>query len=229
MKRLVLILALAAAQAWAADVAMDGAAVPAAAGWRTAAPADGTTLELMWDNGTRRWSVAWYTGADAWVGNDFDIRTLKTEYVKILKFKFYTRDNWPNTQWDGFRIAFYNFYGGVPGSRLWPTGSPGYFFRPSGLTGHVWVECDINWVCPSRAFVAAENQFYNHPNCDPFSVDSNETFREHSWEYYEGTWAPLSTSADPYRNLMLRLWVETGYTFPGVAPSSMGRVKALYY
>jgi hypothetical protein len=51
----------------------------------------------------------------------------------------------------------------------------------------------------------------------------------HSWEYFAGAWSPLSTSGDPYQNLMIRLWVETGQEFPGVAPSSVGRVKALYY
>jgi hypothetical protein len=52
---------------------------------------------------------------------------------------------------------------------------------------------------------------------------------KHSWEYYRGTWAPLSTVGNPYRNLMIRVRVEKPRTFPGVAPSSIGRVKALYY
>jgi hypothetical protein len=28
---------------------------------------------------------------------------------------------------------------------------------------------------------------------------------------------------------MIRVWIEPGQTFPGVSPSSIGRVKALYY
>jgi hypothetical protein len=218
--------------AWAVDAAVEGGYAGGAAGIYAPHGFDQSTLELKWDNGTRRWSVAWYTGAGAWVGNDFNVSTLKTSYVKILKFKMYTRDNWPNQSWDGFRIGFYNFGGGVPGSMLWPTSGTGYFFKPSGAGGHVWVETDINWTCPSTRFVACEEQFYNWPNCDPWGVDNNPTFLAHSWNYYGGTWGPLSTASidiAPYYNLMVRIWVETGVEFPGVAPSSIGRVKALYY
>jgi hypothetical protein len=94
------------------------------------------------------------------------------------------------------------------------------------------VEFDVNWTCPSRKFVAAQEQFYNHPNSDPFSVDNNTIFREHSWKYIEGSWAKYESTSPgfgPYRNLMIRVWVEPGIEFPGVAPSSIGRVKALYY
>jgi hypothetical protein len=169
--------------AWGADVAIDGGTPAGTAGLYAPLPTDQSTLELKWDNGTRRWSIAWYTGAGAWAGNEFNTATLKTTHVKILKFKMYTRDNWPNQSWDGFRIGFYNFGGGVPGSLLWPTGGTGYFFKPSGAAGHVWVEADINWTCPTTRFVAAHEQFYNYPNCDPFSVDTNETYLGHSWEY----------------------------------------------
>jgi len=219
------------AAAWGADVALDGGGNGAPA-IMAAAPYDQATVELQWDNGLRRWSVAWYTGGDSWVGNDFNTSTLKTTHVKVLKFKMYSYSDWPNEGWDGFRIGFYNFRGGVPGSMLWPTGGGGYFFKPTGVTGHVWVECDINWTCPTVAFLAAEEQFYNWPTCDPWAVDNNTNFRKHSWYYYEGTWSPMTgvnVEISPYYNLMLRVWVETGYTFPGIAPSSIGRVKALYY
>ena len=234
MKKTVLALAAAlvgSAGNGAADVAVDGGASPAAPAYAAPTPYDQATMELKWDNGLRRWSVVWYTGAGSWVGNDFNVSTLKTTYAKILKYKYYTRGAWPNQQWDGMRFAFYGFVGGVPASMLWPTGGTPYFFAPkAGIEGHIWVEFDINWTCPSRAFVAAQEQFYNHPNCDPFSLDNNTVFLEHSWKYYEGTWAPYEMSQDPtYRNLMIRVWVEPGIEFPGVSPSSIGRVKALYY
>jgi hypothetical protein len=225
--------ALAGPTARAADVVVDGggtASPPAHIGVPTSY--DQSTLELQWDKGTRRWSVTWHTGAGSWVGNDFDTSTLKTGHVKVLKFKMYTRDDWPNQTWDGFRIGFYNFAGGVPGSQLWPTGGGGYFFKPSGAGGHVWVECNVNWTCPAVRFVAGEDQFYNYPNCDPWSVDTNGSFLEHSWSYYGGSWGPLSGAnvvISPYYNLMIRVRVETGHTFPGIEPSSIGRVKAFYY
>jgi len=51
----------------------------------------------------------------------------------------------------------------------------------------------------------------------------------HSWEYSQGSWSPFeSSSILPYRNLMLRMVVDNEQN-PAVAPSSVGRVKALYY
>ncbi|UCH77863.1 MAG: hypothetical protein JSU81_09070 [Candidatus Coatesbacteria bacterium] len=220
----------AAGATWAADVAVDGGPYGSSPAVSAPVPTDQSTLELKWDNGLRRWSVAWYTGAGSWVGNDFDISTLDTSYVKILKYKYYTRGAWPNQGWEGMRFAVYNFGGGVPGSRLWPTSGSGYFWRPSGgINAHIWVEFDVNWTCPSVKFLAAQEQFYNWPQCDPFAVDNNATFLRHSWQYYGGQWQPYAGSSDPYYNLMIRVWVETGVEFPGVEPSSIGRVKALYY
>jgi hypothetical protein len=223
---------LAGGSVWAADVAVDGGGSDAGPGLTEPAPLNPATMELMWDNGLRRWSIAWYTGADSWVGNDFDVSTLKTSYAKILKYKYYTRGAWPNTGWDGMRFAFYSFKGGVPGSMLWPTSGSPYFFKPSGnIQAHIWVEFNVDWTCPSVKFVAAQEQFYNYPNCDPFSLDNNTTFLGHSWQYYETSWSPPEFPPEwgPYRNIMIRVWVEPGQEFHGVAPSSIGRVKALYY
>jgi len=216
--------------AWAADGVVEGGPYRSPPTVGAPAPTDQSTLELSWDNGQRRWSVAWYTGAGTWVGNDFDASTLKTSYVKILKYKYYTYGSWPNQNWDGMRFAFYSFTGGVPGSRLWPTSGGGYFWKVNaGIEGHIWVEFDVNWTCPSVKFLAAQEQYYNWPTCDPFAVDNNFTFLQHSWQYYGGQWSPYGGISDPYLNLMIRVWVETGIEYPGVTPSSIGRVKALYY
>jgi hypothetical protein len=217
--------------AWAADVAADGGghyAVP-----NVHAPFNPATMELKWDNGMRRWSVVWLEGyQNRWVAVDFDASTLKTTYAKILKYKYYTRGAWPNEGWEGMRFAFYGFRGGVPGSMLWPTSGSPYFFKPSaGIEAHIWVEFDVNWTCPSVKFVAAQEQFYTYPYCDPFSLDNNTSFTGHSWMYSEGSWSPFPEESNlaPYRNVMVRVWVEPGQEFPGVTPSSIGRVKALYY
>jgi hypothetical protein len=211
--------------AWSTDSIVDGAPL-----YFTAAAAAGSdaTLELKWDNGTRRWSWAWYTGGDHWAGNDFDLSTLSA-YRAIEKVKLYTCGTWPNVGWDGVRVAIYNF-STVPGSMLWPTAGGGYFFKPSaGIQAHIWVECDINWTCPSAKFLAAEEQFYNHPNCDPYAVDNNTVFMRHSWHYSQGSWEPASYSPpyDPYRNIMIRVFVDDETV--SVSPTSVGRVKALYY
>ena len=211
--------------AWSADSIVDGGPSHFAA---AAAPGSDATLELKWDNGTRRWSWAWYTGGDHWAGNDFDLSTLSA-YRAIEKVKLYTCGTWPNVGWDGFRVAFFDFRGSVPGSRLWPTSGSGYFFKPSGPLGHVWVEINVGWTCPATAFVAAEEQVYNHPNCDPYTVDNNTVFMRHSWHYSNGVWEPVSFFApyDLYRNVMLRVVMDDEAV--SVSPTSVGRVKALYY
>jgi hypothetical protein len=228
MKTIALAISLAfmvVAGAWSADCIADGAPLY----FEAAAPAGSdATLELKWDNGTRRWSWAWYSGADAWVGNDFDLSTI-SGYKAISKFKFYTRGAWPNAGWDGVRLAVYSF-STVPGSMLWPTSGGGYFFKPNApIQSHIWVECDINWTCPSAKFLAAEEQFYNHPNCDPYAVDNNTVFMRHSWHYYQGPWEPASYREpyEAYRNVMLRVVVDDETV--NVSPTSVGRVKALYY
>ncbi|NIT36336.1 MAG: hypothetical protein GTN49_07525, partial [candidate division Zixibacteria bacterium] len=228
MKKTLLTIAAAlsvCAGARAADVAADGGTSSAAPAFAARTSYGPGALELKWDNGRRRWSVIWYTGAGSWVGNDFDVSTLKTKYTKILKYKYYTRGAWPNGRWDGMRFAFYSFVGGVPASMLWPASGRPFFFKPkAGIEGHIWVEFDVNWNCPSLAFVAAQEQFYNSPNCDAFSLDHNATFMEHSWQFFAGQWAPFQSEPNigPYRNVMVRVWVEPGIEFPGVAPSSIG-------
>jgi hypothetical protein len=213
------------AGAWSADCIVGAALSRFTA---PAPPGRDATMELKWDNGTRRWSWVWYTGTEAWAGNDFDLSTLSS-YRAVRTINLYSCDAWPNSRWDGFRVAFFDFRGSVPGSRLWPTASGGYFFRPSGLHGHVWVEIKIGWTCPTVAFVAAKDQLYNYPDCDPYSVDNNTVFMGHSWHYYQGQWRPVEFyyPYDLYRNVMLRVVVDDETV--SVAPTSLGRVKALYY
>lgn len=213
-------LALSAA-AWGADVVVEGeACVPRG----VAASRVDDQLELSWDSGTRWRGLAAYTGCDTWVGNQFDLATIST-YRAIEWVRFYTCDVWPNSSWDGFRVAIHEFTG-VPGAVLWPTSGGPHFFKPSGLHGHVWVEIRICWTCPATSFLPMVNQYYNYPNCDPFTLDNNPTYRGHSWQRIWEVWAPLE-GYQGYRNLMLRVVVDNSTV--NVAPSSVGRVKALYY
>jgi len=208
----------AAVAACAADYVTDRATAVPGAG---VAPARDAPLELGWDNGTRRSGVVWYTGAGAWVGNDFDISTLST-YRGVEKIRFYSRSDWPNSQWDGCRIGIYSFTS-VPGSLLW-----GPRFVIGSGSGNTWCDFSVGWTLPAgpNVLLAAVEQYYNYPNCDPFTVDTNTTFLRHSWHYYGGSWSPLSTGVDPYRNLMLRVVVDNETL--AVRPASVGRVKALY-
>jgi hypothetical protein len=222
MRRLLLWLGLAAlfaAGAWGADYVVERAPGAAAPPW---SPGSDVSLELKYDSGTQQYFSGWYTGAGAWVGNDFDI-TMISGFRAVKNIKIYSTPSWPNAKWDGFNVGVYAFAGGRPTSLLWgPT-----YFKPS-RTSPGWVTCPVNWTLPAanNAFVAAFEQFYNFPNIDPFALDNNGTFVGHSWQYYVGSWS-LLTGWGGYRNLMLRVVVDN--TTVVVAPTSLGRVKALYY
>jgi len=183
--------------------------------------------ELKWDSGVPRWFFCWYTGADSWAANDFDVSTLKSSHVLLTRLGVYSQSTWPNGRWDGFRIALLAFRR-VPGAKIWPESGGPKYVKPSGPKGWKWF--NVNWVLPKSnySFMAGMEQYYNYPNCDPFSYDNNPTFRGHSWWYVEGSWAPFEPEW-PKGNNMIRVYVETGLTFPGVEPTSVGRVKALYY
>jgi len=208
-----------AAATWAADFYLEPAPGDVGA-W----PETDATHQLAWDSGVPYWLVAWHTGKGSWVGNDFDVSTLKT-FAGIKKIRFYTGPAWPNGRWDGMRWGIYAFNGGAPGSRLkgptWAVGT-----TPT----YGWNDYQVGWVLPTgvHAFVAACEQYYDYPNCDPFLLDNRALFRGHSWIYFEHTWRAMSTSGDPYRNLMLRVVVDNEQN-PGVTPASFGRVKVMYY
>ena len=209
-----------AAAAWGADCVVERAA-PTVAAPEPAATDD--TLELKWDSGTVRWWLAWYTGADTWIGTEFDISTI-SGYAAIQAIKLQARSDWPNGKWDGFRLGIFNFAGGVPGSLLWGP----KFVVPTGSTG--WKEFSVGWTLPFGVtrFLPGMEQYYNFPNCEPFGIDNNPTSMGHSWQYMRGSWAPFeSMSIAPYRNIMIRVIVSNSTL--AVTPTSIGRVKALYY
>jgi len=228
MRWLALILTVAAA---ATTPAADTAAVgPERAGDPPTPLVDGTR-ELKWDNGTWKYFVYWYTGGGSWVGNDFTEGSPADSHGRcIASLKIFSTDVTPNDTWDGFRVAIYEFKGapsGVPGDMIWPTSGGGRFFLPSGQSGHGWVSVPVDWVV-TTSFVAAMEQVYDAPDCDPFAVDSNPTDLGHTWSYYRGLWRRFESTADPYRNAMLRVVIEDLPYQPSVAPTSFGRVRALY-
>jgi hypothetical protein len=121
---------------------------------------------------------------------------------------------------------------------LWPVGGTPHFFKPNNpdIQSHLWVEFDIDWICPEKSFLVAQEQVDKYPACDAFSLDDSTTFAGHSWDRSQGPWGPFSEFANlgPYRNAMIRLFVEPLYpwhhdSIRAVEPSSIGRVKALYH
>jgi hypothetical protein len=225
--RLVVIALAVAAAAFAADVNIH-AAGGGGSHFAPSSNAPGTT-ELSWDNGTWKYLVWWTTGEGSWVGNDFDLSTVNG--TRLEKVRLLSSAQWPNDSWEGFNLALYDLRTGTPGSMMWPASGEGSYYKPAGVTGTAWVEVPVGWVTTAPKFVAAVEQFYNHPNCDPFAVDTNPTFLKHSWMYCAGIpWRYMTeVASDPYFNLMLRLTVSDGVGRGVAVPTSWGRIKAAYY
>ncbi len=190
--------------------------------------------ELAWDNGVWKYLVWWDKGEESWVGNDFEL-PVSAGAARVVSIRLLSSDFHPDNVWEGFNVAIYGFTPGNPGEvgdRLWPPPEEELTpFVPTDVHGeHVWVTVPVDWVTSERYVVAAMEQISDDPACDPFAVDNNLTFRGHSWMTYSGIpWRRLSTLADPFRNLMLRLVVEeTGGMFQTRTPTSWGRVKAIF-
>lgn len=190
-------------------------------------------VELKWDNGFRSYSLCWYEGLDNWLAVDFDTSEVSpTPYVH--RVRIFTRDDWPNEGYDGFYVALYSWENEAPGEIIWPTDGAAYFFEPVGLPhGDVWVDVPVKWTAPNNRLVAAVNQYYDEPNCDPLALDTNPIPSGHSWMYYNAVWTPFdSTSLNiPNENLMIRLVVDESTSSPAanLKPESFGKIKSLYH
>jgi hypothetical protein len=178
-------------------------------------PRQPTEYELRWDNGTLGYVRAYILGG-TWVANDFDATTLSATHVRYLRF--FSTPEWPNRSWDGCKIGIYRLVSGQPGALIWGP----EFVKGSG-PGYRWCTFDVDWSLPKGIlkFVAAVEQPYDYPYLDPYCLDTSPATGR-AWTYYQGIWKPLET----YTNLMLRVVMQGDI---GVAPTSVGRVKALYY
>ncbi len=178
-------------------------------------PAESTEQELKWDNGTLGYVLA-QLAAGTWIGNDFDCSTITAHNVKYMRVR--SSGEWPNARWDGFNIAIFDFRTGVPGARIW-----GPKFVAGSGRGYPWCDFEIGWKLPKGIykFVAAMGQVYNYPNVDPYCLDTGPQQRQ-AWTYYQGVWHRYEADS----NLMFRVVMQGDI---GVEPTSIGRVKALYY
>jgi len=210
-------LVLGAAGAWAADTV----AAPPHGGPFTPRGGTDATLELAWDNGVPFADAgAFFTGADKWGGVDFDITTLSS-YHYVASGKIYYWPGFPNNEFEGNRMAVWSFVGGNPGSILHgPT-----FVRATAFGWNAYA-ADYN-LGATTAFVLGFEQYYNYPYCDPIYTMSSTGTPSHSWYYYGGVWRPMNQMGYGNYPLMYRaIMNDTG--FAAVAPTSFGRVKAMY-
>ncbi|UCE27461.1 MAG: hypothetical protein JSW52_01535 [Candidatus Coatesbacteria bacterium] len=189
------------------------------------------TQELGWDSGIKSYSICWYDPTNRWLAVDFDASDVTTTPV-ITKARFFTRDDWPNEGYDGFKVAIYSWSNDEPGTIIWPEDDDeGQLFVPGGLPhGDVWADMQINWTYSDPRFVVAVNQYYDEPDCDPLALDDNDVPSEHSWMFVNNDWDlfdPSSLNID-YANLMIRAVVQDMGTEHTFTPASFGQIKALY-
>ncbi|UCH77869.1 MAG: hypothetical protein JSU81_09100 [Candidatus Coatesbacteria bacterium] len=191
-----------------------------------AVPALGAEHELQWDNGVFRIAVHYQYGEGTWAGLDFDTSTLKTSNWRLKRVR--ANLGWTgNERWDGMRLAIFDMAGGKPGKIIWPkTGTP-KLVMPYGTPRLIctWCEFGVGYDLPAPKFVVALEQYLDHPNCDSYGLGYGRGFAEkHTWLKYRNTKWELTGMGV----WMLRA-VVAGPTNIGVSPTSLGRVKALYY
>ncbi len=199
---------VAAAAAWGADITVTSKPAAAPAGPQAPNPrgTDGT-MELKWDSGSPGYYIQWYTGSGAWVMNQFDTATI-SGYNHVDSVRFYAQS--PGT--GRIKVA--------SGSQVW-----GPEFRTCTAAG--WNELSVDWTLPGGATDLGVywEQFYNYPSGLGFYLDGQNGTGSHSWYYYNG-WYPITSLGYGNRAVLLRAVVSNN---SGVAPSSLGRVKALYF
>ena len=191
-----------------------------------AATALAAEYELQWANGVLRYAVHFRNGKDTWAGIDFDTSTLKTTKWRLKRVR--ANLGWTtNERWDGMRLAIFDMAGGKPGKIIWPKSGTPKFVMPYGTPRYIcsWCEFPVGCELPLHKFVVALEQFYNHPNCDSFGVGHGRGFAErHTWfKYWNTDW-----EITPIGVWMFRA-VVAGPTNISVAPTSLGRVRALYH
>ncbi len=175
------------------------------------------TRELKWDNGTVQTYLSYGSGPNIWLGVDFDISTIPS--YNHLRTARINASPTPGS-WNAFRLAIYSFTS-TPGSILW-----GPQFIYGSTTG--WNDFTVDWGLPggTTKFLIGVEQYYNPPNNDSLGMDSNPTSTGHNWAYIFGYWERFNAPGG-YDNIMFRAVMDNEHT--GVAPQSLGRVKALYY
>jgi hypothetical protein len=195
-------------------------------GYSGTSEANQNTDILSYDSGVMGYSICWFDGRNHWVGNDFDV----TIYSDVNSMIIRTRDDWPNDGFDGFYIAIYNDVGGLPGVIIWPADGKRKVDANEIQANYDegWVEIDVGYSVDTDTIYACMEQYYNHPDADPFCVDDNPVDQGHSWEDNGNGWRPLDTGdlGDiTNNNLMLRLRATLS---KGIRVTSLGGIKALY-
>jgi hypothetical protein len=138
----------------------------------------------------------------------------------IQRVRMYVGNPPGHTGWEGFNLEIWNWdeAAATPDKRVW---GPKVFTYDHGE----WVSYKgINyWWKSTDPFVILVKQREGYPNCDTIFCDPKRTEPNPNWSYFRTNWYPFEVVNG---DLMLRAYY--GESFPGVAPTSLGRVKSLF-
>jgi hypothetical protein len=138
----------------------------------------------------------------------------------IQRVRMYVGNPPGHTGWEGFNLEIWNWdeAAATPDKRVW---GPKVFTYDHGE----WVSYKgINyWWKSTDPFVILVKQREGYPNCDTIFCDPKRTEPNPNWSYFRTNWYPFEVVNG---DLMLRAYY--GESFPGVDPTSLGRMKSLF-
>jgi len=182
-----------------------------------AAAASPPPIWMYYDDGTPYQPVYRQNEKDGW-----GVKLEPAQAGYIQRVQIYVGNPTGNSTWEGFDLEIWDWndliYPGTPGVRKW---GPQHFTYDHGG----WVtyrNVDYHWNS-KKPFVVVLRQRGGYPTCDTVFCDTGRTDPNPNWSYFQSKWIPF-TVVDG--DLMIRAYY--GASYPGVEPTSLGRVRALY-
>jgi hypothetical protein len=178
-----------------------------------------TNDELSRDNGNMQNAWVYLTGANTYVGDQYDT---PTTLIWLYGIKYYVWPGWPDTSYQGFTVGCWKMESGTPSSVVWPTdGNPIYNDNAGGnwIIQDVDGGFDLSTGAPS-GFLVGIGFLYTYPAMDAFGVDYTG-IGPYDWSYVGGAWG-----AAPYGKGSARALITDSP--PGVETTTMGTIRAMY-
>jgi hypothetical protein len=189
--------------------------------WQESAPLPGDELELSNDNGSITVAYVFAGGNGSRMACRYDKQTGSPWYLTGIKY--YTKQGWPNTAYEGFGVACWQFANNTPGSIIWPAAGS-FIYNPN--TGGGWIRQNVvpafNMAnCSTASFVVGIAQLYDYPVCDSFGYDN--TFpNNRDWANPAGTgWIQAPFGKGTARAILSQSTV-------GTETQTLGEIRAFY-
>lgn len=178
-----------------------------------------TEIELSNDSGNVAVSYVFYSGNGSRMACRYNTTGSETWYLSGIKY--YTKPNWPNTTYEGFGVAAWQYLSSIPGAVIWPSNGQ-YVYNPN--TGGLWIRQNVAPALnlgTNTQFVVGIYQLYDYPNCDSFGYD-NTTPDNDDWANAAGAgWAKA-----PYGKGSARAIITNSRV--GVESTTLGVIRTLY-